>query len=243
VSPSGEVVVDATLDAAKRLAIRDAATLVMIDTEGAAPRLLMGRRRDDLAFLAGKYVFPGGRVDPSDKAAPAASELPTRETERLCRNMRGRPTPLRARALAIAAVRELHEETGLVFGAPGRPPLGHLTFFARAITPPGRPRRYDTRFFMASARALTSTTLAGDGELRDLAWLSVDEARGLDLPRITTMILDDIEARVTCGHAEWDGAAEPIPFYRHRAGQFRRDLLWDVAGSRRLDRSEPSSRA
>lgn len=223
-SPPGKVVVDATLGAAKRLAIRDAATLVIIDTDGAAPRLLMGRRRDDLAFLAGKYVFPGGRVDPSDKTAPSASELSTLETERLCRNMRGRPSPARARALAIAAVRETHEETGLLFGAPGRPPLSHLTFFARAITPPGRPRRYDTRFFMASASSLTSTTFAGDGELTDLAWLSVDEARRLDLPRITTMILDDVSARVARGRSERDGEV-PIPFYRHRAGQFRRDLL------------------
>ncbi|MEQ1650735.1 MAG: hypothetical protein ABL898_19330, partial [Hyphomicrobiaceae bacterium] len=46
---------------------RDASTLVIVDRTGGEPRVLMGKRRDDLAFMAGKYVFPGGRVDRADR--------------------------------------------------------------------------------------------------------------------------------------------------------------------------------
>ena len=70
-----------------------------------------------------------------------------------------------ARALALAAIRETFEETGLAIGvpdhgAPGKPPPGAwsrfaatgvtpaldaIDFLAGAITPPGRPRRFDAR--------------------------------------------------------------------------------------------------
>ena len=209
----------------KRLIPRDAATLVLVDRTGAEPRVLMGRRRADLAFMANKFVFPGGRVDLADKTAPSISELAPAVIDKLLIEMRGRPSPKRARALAIAAIREMREETGLVLGDAGNPPLEALTFFARAITPPDRTRRYDTRFFMADAALATHTTLSGDGELSELAWLTLGETRFLDLPGITRRIIDDIGAL-------WgellDGRSysEPvIPFYRFRAGRFQRDLI------------------
>ena len=59
----------------KALKPRDAATLMVIERTEAEPKVLMGRRRDDLAFMAGKYVFPGGRVDPSDKLVVPATPL------------------------------------------------------------------------------------------------------------------------------------------------------------------------
>ena len=75
-----------------------------------------------------------------------------------------------AHALAAAAIRELWEETGLPLGQPGpadlpgdwagfaarglRPDASALRFIFRAITPPGRTRRFDARFFLADAGAL-----------------------------------------------------------------------------------------
>ena len=204
----------------KRLAIRDAATLVVVDQSGAVPRILMGQRRADLAFMAGKFVFPGGRVDPADASSPAADDLRRAELDKLLRSMRGRPSVRRARSLALAAIRELREETGLVLGQADNPPLSRIAYFARAITPPERPRRYDTRFFIADCADLTETTFAGDGELTTIAWVTFKEAHALDIPRITRLILADVATFL-------DGTASPtgIPFYHHRAGKFRRDLI------------------
>ncbi|MGE0854723.1 MAG: NUDIX hydrolase, partial [Hyphomicrobiaceae bacterium] len=164
----------------KRLRPKDAATLVLVDRSGAEPRILMGRRRASEVFLPNKFVFPGGRLDRADWTAPAADALPERETERLLFDMKGRPSSERARALALTAVREMFEEAGLLLGcthptgggsALSRhpswirflrtghlPALSGLTFFARAITPPARPRRYDTRFFMADAASIAAAS-------------------------------------------------------------------------------------
>ena len=40
---------------------RDAATLIVIDRSGPAPKVLLGKRHAGLKFMAGKFVFPGGR--------------------------------------------------------------------------------------------------------------------------------------------------------------------------------------
>jgi 8-oxo-dGTP pyrophosphatase MutT (NUDIX family) len=208
---------------------RDAATLVLIDRSGPHPRVLMGRRRPDMAFLPGKYVFPGGRVDPADRTAADAGDLDAAVIAALLRRMRGRPTPARARALARAAIRETREETGLLLGRRGAMPLPHLRFVARAITPPGRVRRYDTRFFLADAALVTAGSLAGDGELSDLGWFTFDAARRLDLPGITRLVIEDI-----CEVVEHTTApsvrgppvqGQPVPFYYHRGGHFQRVVL------------------
>lgn len=209
----------ATNSAPKRLTPKDAATLVLVDHKAGWPRLLMGRRRADLVFLANKYVFPGGRVDPRDKFEPAAAELSAQTLSRLLKGMRGRPSVGRARALAVAALRELREETGITLGAPAPPSLAGLTYFARAITPPGRPRRYDTRFFMAEAGEASALPLGGDGELADLAWLTLEQARLLDMASITRQIIEDV-ASVLAGRS-----GGGIPFYYHRSGTFRREFL------------------
>lgn len=195
---------------------RDAATLVIVRRDGALPRVLMGRRHADHAFMPGKYVFPGGRLDAADCRLRPASDLDPRVSEKLMKRMRGRPSPSRARGLAMAAVRETFEEVGLLvarandvrlssrnpawqkFLATGHAPdLSGLTFFARAITPPGRPRRYDTRFFVLDAGCLANidrpVTTASD-EMLDINWVTFDEAHALDLPNITKEILRRIAA-------------------------------------------------
>lgn len=224
---------------------RDAATLILVDHAGPAPRVLMGRRRPDLAFMPGKYVFPGGRVDPTDAKAPACDHLPEALEARLLVRMRGRPSRRRARALAMTAVRETFEETGLLVGTPGDasadglpeiwadylgqgivPALSPLRLVARAITPPGRPRRFDTRFFTAPADAIGKRLpldCAPDGELEDICWLTFDAARDLDLPRITHVVLDGIEADLAAG-VNYD-RHPAVPFYHMRHGRFVRDMV------------------
>lgn len=248
---------DKTTDAAEppkpaqpALRPKDAATLVVVDERGGATRILMGRRRADLVFMPGKYVFPGGRVDRTDRMQPAADDLTPHTEAMLLRRMKGRATSTRARGLALAAVREAFEETGIVVGRAAETPqpsdpatagraaetwsafraTGHqpvlspLTLFARAITPPGRARRYDTRFFLAPASAIATTTPHRDEELSHIDWFTFDEVRGLDLPVITRAIVEDLAQRLAA-HGIQAAADEAMPFYYFQAGAFRRQLL------------------
>lgn len=233
----------------KRLRPRDAATLIILERSGTVPRVLLGKRRADLAFMAGKYVFPGGRVDRTDHSVPVASELAPEETAKLLVAMRGIPSPARARALGAAAIREAFEEAGIVIGAPSTrnasavspawqlfhqtgfgPALKPLRLIARAITPPGRSRRFDTRFFCVDAEAISRRCDISDGELSGLEWLTLDDARQLDIPRITRVILEDLGEHMAAGTLEKPDA--PVPFYYQRNGSFKRDL---IRGNSNLD--------
>ncbi len=154
---------------ARALRPRDAATLILVERrERGGARVLMGKRHAGHRFMPGKFVFPGGRVEPEDRRMVAAGALDPDVEAKLNVRVR-RPSPDFARALALAAIRETFEETGLAVGvpdhgAPENPPPGAWTrfaatgvfpaldaidFLARAITPPGRSRRFDARFLIA----------------------------------------------------------------------------------------------
>lgn len=142
---------------------RDAATLILVRRSGGAPEVLLGQRHGGHAFMPNRYVFPGGRVDAGDHRVAGATPLRGAVRERLERAA----TPARAHALGIAAIRETCEETGLMLAAPRPanaaparrapwtafaeqglgPALGALDYLYRAVTPPGRPRRFNARFF------------------------------------------------------------------------------------------------
>ncbi len=196
--------------AGTRLRPRNAATLIAIRRDGPEPRVLMGRRASGHVFMASKWVFPGGRVDRSDYRGPAATEL----TPRTRSLVEQGASPSLTRALAMAAVREVFEETGLLLArpCPPRPAVGPwrafldrgvapdlaaLDFVARAITPPGRTRRFDARFFLADASALVSLEPdTGDRELDEIAWIPLPETSGFALPQITRFVLAEVEARI-----------------------------------------------
>lgn len=226
----------------KALKPRDAATLIIVDTVSGEPKVLLGRRRMDMVFMPGRYVFPGGRVDPADKVINVHDDLSEDDRAKLLVAMKGTPSLTRARALALAAIRETFEEAGLLIGRPTaspapeksgdwghffahgfEPSLGQLTFFARAITPPGRPRRFDTRFFCVPADAIAHRVAPESGELSDLEWHSLTSARSLELPNITRVILEDLGERIAADALHAPGV--PVPFYHRRQGAFRRDLI------------------
>lgn len=208
---------------------RHAATLIIVRTDAAKPRLLMGRRAGGHAFMPDKWVFPGGRVDRGDYRAPSATELSPDVAARLTHQPRHPSPATLARALGLAAIRETFEETGLLLAksAPSRPAVGAwrpflaqgalpdlapLAFVARAITPPYRTRRFDARFFMAPAEALLSLERQPDcGELDEIAWVDFDEARALDLPNITRFVVAEIGERLK-------DAGRPAPFMRFLNG-------------------------
>jgi 8-oxo-dGTP pyrophosphatase MutT (NUDIX family) len=209
---------------------RDAATLIIVRREKGYPRVLMGKRHGDMAFQPNKYVFPGGRLDPGDQRISIGGELKPHVFEKVCV---GTP-PRRARGLALAAIRETFEETGVLVGertaraprsrAPAWakffahgvvPRLDTLELVARAVTPPGRTRRFDARFFMVDGSAIAhELDSTANEELLTPAWLTLAEARALDLPSITRRILDEVEARIFAG----PGSQRPIPFFRYTRG-------------------------
>lgn len=221
---------------------RDAATLMLIDRSGPLPKVLLGRRHHSHKFMPGKFVFPGGRVELHDLAMPAVSELHPDTIEKLNTRV-SKPTEEFARGLALAAIRETAEETGLLLGEKGNEPpqtpgeiwtefakacvypdLGNLHFIARAITPPRRPKRYDTRFFTADASAVAHSiegVVGPDSELVELTWIPIEEAATLDMPTITGVVLEELGARVAAGMAH----RLPVPFYFMREQQFCRELL------------------
>ena len=104
------------------------------------------------------------------------------------------------------------------------PDLGQFHFVARAITPPRRPRRYDTRFLTADASAIAHTidgVVGPDSELVELTWVPIEEAAQLDTPTITGIVLEELKARVEAGMEH----ALPVPFYFMIEKEFFRELL------------------
>ena len=206
---------------------KDAATLVLVKRDGDTHRVLMGLRPGSMAFMANKYVFPGGRLDPGDLRIRSASELLPHVAARTG------VASGRARGLALAAIRETFEETGILLGersdkvprtrAPAwakffahkvMPRLDNFEMIARAITPPNRTRRFDARFFMADAGAIAHQIDAAENEeLLKPEWLTLAEARALDLPSITRTVLGEVEARLG------GDTMRPMPFYRFSRGK------------------------
>lgn len=193
----------------------------------------MGRRSLRHVFHPNKVVFPGGRVDVSDRLAPAIDELhPAVEAKLRVGGARGS-----IRSIALAAIRETFEEVGIVIGEKGMAPSGRripenwaaflkmgvlpslsrLRLVARAITPPGRIRRYDARFFAVFADAVAAEVTVAEDELISPAWLTFDEARASPLPAITRRILDDLERRLA-DDPELDPEA-PVPFHYVKHGK------------------------
>ncbi|OJY01385.1 MAG: DNA mismatch repair protein MutT [Rhizobiales bacterium 63-22] len=229
---------------------RDAASLLLIDRTGGIPRVLMGRRNAGLAFMPGKYVFPGGSLDASDSSVASASELHAADRCKLVAGMGSRPSVARARALGLCAIRETFEETGLRIACPASasaplrdyaewraflsggvlPDPARLRYFARAITPPGHPRRFDTRFFIAFCEVqsdLGRQPLVPSGELEDLGWMPLDEAHELDAPRITRLILAEAQALLARWRDGLPALPEELPatHYHERRGRFIREVI------------------
>jgi 8-oxo-dGTP pyrophosphatase MutT (NUDIX family) len=205
---------------ARVLKPRDAATLILVRRQPGAPRILMGQRAGGHAFMPNKYVFPGGRLDAADCRVKPARDLHPATLAKLMARMRGNPTMGRARGLAHAAVRETWEEAGLLFGrasADAAPDLSGLTLFMRAITPPGRTRRYDSRFFVADAANLSNIDQPhhdGCGELLTLSWLTLDEIASLDLPLITIDALKRLKPFLDRGQLPPHDCPASFQYYR-----------------------------
>jgi 8-oxo-dGTP pyrophosphatase MutT (NUDIX family) len=234
---------DAPAREAAALRPRDAATLIIVERTGARTRVLMGKRHAGHKFMPGKFVFPGGAVEAADRRMSVAGPLDPIVEAKLLEKTR-HSSPDFARALALAALRETFEEAGLALGvgdcgAPQNPPEGvwarfaatgvypaldGLDFLARAITPPGRPKRFDARFFVADSSLVAHRTpdvVHAEAELVELVWTPLDKALELDIPRITRWVLGDLAAAAQAGMDR----LRKRPFYRQLRGKAWRGEL------------------
>ena len=225
-----------------KTAIRDAATVILLRDGASNPRILMGQRGAAAAFMPNKYVFPGGAVDEGDSAIDVT--LDPAQQARLTQDSR-----VSAQALAAAAIREVWEETGQIIGTPAqwsdaphgwrgfgatghKPDATRLEFVFRAVTPQGRPRRFDARFFLMDAAHLASDPddfEHAEDELSHLHWVGLEEARALDLPFITEVVLAEVSARIK------RGAPGSVPFFRN---DDEAHLVTRLEGKRPLDHQD-----
>ncbi|NNL84927.1 MAG: NUDIX hydrolase [Myxococcales bacterium] len=189
---------------------RHAASLVVLRRRGGRAELLMGRRAPRNHFMPDVYVFPGGGVSPGDAGRPVASPLRP-GVQRALRTAAQAPSP---RAVASAAVRETHEETGLRLGSVVegelRAELAKLHYLARAITPSYHSTRYHARFFLAERGDLRGA-VRSNGELLDLRWVSLEEARSLPIVDVTELVLDQVALFVAGARR-----SPPLIYYRNR---------------------------
>lgn len=221
---------------------RDSATLILIDRSEETPKVLLGRRHERHRFMPGKFVFPGGRIETADRNMAARAALHERDVARLMRLVR-RPSRAKAASFALAAIRETYEETGLMLGARSAEPvaapssaweafakagiipdLSAIHFIARAITPPKRPLRFDSRFFAADVSAVAHRAegfVGPEAELVELVWLPITEARRLDMPGITAIALEELQDRIATGMSH----DHPAPLYRMLHKKFVRQIL------------------
>lgn len=206
-----------------RMRPRDAAALVLIDRTQGAPKVLMGKRSSRHVFMPETYVFPGGRCDPEDRALPFSADLHPDVLAKLTIGPPARLSASRGRALALAALRELAEETGLATAT--APDLSSLRFAVRAITPPGHPRRFDTRFFLTftDEAGFDPKAMRDSEELHDLRWVDIGGDTNLNIPDVTRWVLQDVGALLSDLSAH--GMAAPVPFYRFLHGRTIRSLL------------------
>lgn len=197
----------------RRRAVRPkhaASLLILRQNDG--PEVLMGLRGAKHRFMPNRLVFPGGRVDRADYRARIASPL----RPEVLRRLEKASDPRLAGALAVAAARELEEETGLSLGRP--PHLDGLDYLCRAVTPPKNPIRFDARFLVVEG-AHVSGELAGSGELEGLRYYGVPEALALDLALPTRGVLETLLEYLALSEAE-RRARTATKVLRNRAWEF-----------------------
>ena len=210
-----------------KIAVRDAATMIVMRDRKTAPRVLMGQRGSNAVFMPNKFVFPGGAVDAEDADVPLAQMI-----NKPCLNRLAEMSdPALIHSICVAAIRELYEETGQILGVKGTwegpvpgdwnlfyqagflPDASGMQYVFRAITPPGRPRRFDARFFFVDADLLQSDPddfSAASEELSHLQWIPLDQVRKYDLPFITEIVLAEIGARVNV-----NTPPTSVPFFKN----------------------------
>jgi len=209
---------------------RDAASLLLYRGNGENTALLVGRRPGKSRFMPDVYVFPGGGVEAADARAKPSTPLAMACAE----HMAVGGSSARAQTMAMAAVRETFEETGLLIAQEGNPgsvqdptwqslaaqglsaDLSVLKYFARAITPATESIRFHARFFVCDvndASGCDPNAVTQSDELLDLHWMPLTNPDNLPLRGVTQFILKDFATWLNTPD-QWLGYA----MYTRRSG-------------------------
>jgi len=213
----------------KDVPIRDAATVILLRQKKDSTYVLMGQRGNKAAFMPSKYVFPGGAVDEDDANVELFKSINKKGIDLLHQYSEKKI----AKELSVAAIRELWEEAGLrlcakveniVSVSPGwedfcngcyLPDASNLEYVFRAITPPGRPRRFDARFFICRAENVHGNLddfSYASTELSHLHWIDINDVKSLNLPFITEVVLNEVKEIIKDGPNK-----KGVPFFKHGA--------------------------
>lgn len=128
--------------------IRTAATILLGRDHNDELEVLLLKRNKALAFAGGLWVFPGGKIEPT-------------EIEQ---------NPDELSAAKVAAVRETMEETNLEIDKE------QIIFFRHWTTPVIEPRRYATYFFFAGVPATNADVKIDDSEIKEHLWITPQKA-------------------------------------------------------------------
>ena len=224
---------DVSVSTVRALRPRDAASIMLLDRSGGTVRVLVGKRNRAHVFMPDLHVFPGGRRDAGDRRIKFMNDVHPAVLDRLRAGYGPRASESRLRAIALAALRELHEEASIAIGSasagntalPFLPDLANLRYMARAITPPGHPRRFDTHFFavFADEAGIDPMDSRESRELEDLRWIDVNDVSSVTMPDITEIILGEL--RSSLAHDPSLPFGRPVPFFHTRRGRFTRDVF------------------
>jgi glyoxylase-like metal-dependent hydrolase (beta-lactamase superfamily II)/8-oxo-dGTP pyrophosphatase MutT (NUDIX family) len=249
---------------------RRAASLIVLrdGAEGRLEVLMLRRAERDGDMRSGVWVFPGGVLDPEDEALVSRcdGDHEASANERL--GLAGG-----ALAYTVAALRECLEEVGLLYATGGdveaarreralvrrgedfvalcerhglRLDAGALAYHSHWLTPPGMPKRFDTRFYVARVPQ-GQAAVVDAGEALELAWLTpeqaLDKARALKLLPVTRETLKDLGRFASVAEALAEARTRRHPprmmprLGRNAAGQVRPVLPheWAYAEIARLD--------
>jgi 8-oxo-dGTP pyrophosphatase MutT (NUDIX family) len=190
---------DGYADDPKALVPRDAATIMVVRDGDEGPDVVMVRRTSNAVFAAGAFVFPGGALDDDDRAAVSAGTVTGRTGELGALAYAAVREAFEESAIAVALQPvvatdpfELPDHLGLSalqaeVNAGARSFAGLLTqwgavvdtaslaYVARWVTPIGETRRFDTRFFMATAPPDAAPS-QDDNETTRALWIGAREA-------------------------------------------------------------------
>jgi ribonuclease/clavin/mitogillin len=211
---------------------RDAAAVILL-RDPTDPKVFWVRRSSKLAFMAGYYAFPGGKLDDADHEVPILNAAGGDDS-----------------VMRVVAIRELFEETGVLIAAgverlaaaqrrelrealcTGRLGFGELLDqedlrldaalleeAPRWVTPAALPRRYDTRFYAAWLPAGQETEVL-PGELEDGEWLRPAEALRKWVDGEVLIVTPIVAALQALADGVDDFTAR-----MHRVGQAERDHL------------------
>ena len=202
--------------------VRPAASLLLISGHR-NPRVLMGRRPAGARFMPGVYVFPGGACEEMDFTTPFVSAVSSAEV----RLMQATDDSL-GNTLAIAAIRETLEETGLLCACGSRPKeakwsdvlsgrlkldLSCLNYLGRALTPPVSRIRFHARFFYLCSDLLEFPRTETP-ELEDIRWVDPSRPGDLRIAAVTRFMLAEVSRRLAS-----DERPVRTPFYHRQGGE------------------------